>query len=165
MGFDINMSRQPKTKPGDPERTIKARQVFEFMRQGVSALSACKKLGLKHSTLADWFNEDKDLAAEYVRARGEFFDFMAEEIIVIADEPVGTNDRGGMDSAAVNKQRLQIDARKWILAKALPKKYGDRVTLAGEEDSPLQVKQTIDTSKLSTATLAEIMAAKDAEQA
>jgi hypothetical protein len=41
-----------------------------------------------------------------------------------------------------------------------PKKYGDRLELAGDKENPLQV-QTIDASKLSTDVLAQIIAAKD----
>ena len=38
------------------------------------------------------------------------------------------------DSGAVQKQRLQIDIRKWILSKLLPKKYGDLLGLDHKGD-------------------------------
>ena len=38
------------------------------------------------------------------------------------------------DSGAVQKQRLQIDTRKWILSKLLPKKYGDLLGLDHKGD-------------------------------
>lgn len=39
----------------------------------------------------------------------------------------------------VERSRLQIDARKWAAAKGAPKKYGDRLELAGDKDNPLVV--------------------------
>jgi hypothetical protein len=43
----------------------------------------------------------------------------------------------------VEHRRLQIEARKWILAKALPKVYGDRIEaehrLMGADDKPVDL--------------------------
>jgi len=39
----------------------------------------------------------------------------------------------------IEHRRLQVDARKWMLAKMLPKKYGDRTTLAGDPGAPLSI--------------------------
>ena len=36
---------------------------------------------------------------------------------------------GRVDSAAVQHQRLRVDARKWLLSKIVPKVYGDRVAV------------------------------------
>ena len=66
---------------------------------------------------------------------------MADEIIEIADD--GTNDwmkrqqRNGSIETVTNKDHLErsrqrIDARKWLLSKALPKKYGDKQTIDGK---------------------------------
>ena len=53
---------------------------------------------------------------------------MAAETLAIADAPVGITERGTTNSGAVQKQRLQVDTRKWMLSKLAPKRYGDRVT-------------------------------------
>lgn len=41
--------------------------------------------------------------------------------------------------------RLQVDARKWILAKALPKIYVDKVTaeLTGKDGGPIEASFTV----------------------
>lgn len=54
---------------------------------------------------------------------------MADEIMEISDAPVGSTQTGATDSGAVQKQRLQVDTRKWLLSKLLPKKYGEKVDL------------------------------------
>src|SRR5690606_8051201 len=73
---------------------------------------------------------DRDGFSErYARARELGYEVMADELIEIAD--------GGSDDW--QRDRLRVDARKWLLAKALPKRYGDRVTLAGDAEAPLGV--------------------------
>ena len=68
---------------------------------------------------------------------------MAAETLAIADAPVGITERGTTDSGAVQKQRLQVDTRKWMLSKLAPKRYGDRVTneLANAPGEALRLEQ------------------------
>ena len=41
-------------------------------------------------------------------------------------------------------RKLQIDTRKWLLARWLPKVYGERTTLAGDPEAPLAQTMTDD---------------------
>jgi hypothetical protein len=129
---------------------------------GLSCFKSCKKAGIPNSTFLLWVSEDKELADKYMRARDDLIERIANDAIEIADEPVGTTDSGATDSGAVQKQRLQVDTRKWLLSKLAPRKYGEKIQLAGDKENPIEIKSNIDTTKLSTETLAEIMAAKDA---
>jgi Bacteriophage Sf6, terminase small subunit-like len=58
-------------------------------------------------------------------------DLMADEIIEIADD--ARNDwvmRDGqrvLDRENINWARLRIDARKWLMARLAPKKWGNRL--------------------------------------
>jgi len=65
------------------------------------------------------------------------YERLAEEALRIADEPCLFN--GVPDNALVQKQRLQVDARKWFLSKLLPKQFGDKVTqeITGEDGGVL----------------------------
>jgi hypothetical protein len=60
-------------------------------------------------------------------------DALADEIIEMADN--ATNE----DVQAV---RLRVDARKWIMSKIAPKKYGDRLDLthAAPDGGPMKVE-------------------------
>jgi hypothetical protein len=40
----------------------------------------------------------------------------------------------------VTWQKNRVDARKWVAAKLKPKKYGERVTHAGDAENPLEIK-------------------------
>jgi hypothetical protein len=37
----------------------------------------------------------------------------------------------------VQKQRLQVDTRKWLLSKLAPKKFGDKIEVSGDPANPL----------------------------
>lgn len=153
------------TKPGSEERAKVSALVLEGMRSGLSAFKACEAAGVPQTTFLRWCDDDATLAENYVRAREALIEKMATELLEIADTPVGSTDSGATDSGAVQKQRLQVDTRKWLLSKLAPKKYGDKLEVSGDKENPLHVKQTIDASKLSTDVLAQIMAAKDATDA
>lgn len=83
-----------------------------------------------------WLGKDPVFVEQYARAREEQADTYADEIVAIADEPPDLvekrNEDGetvevALDSAAIARQRLRIDARKWVASKLKPKKYGDKV--------------------------------------
>jgi hypothetical protein len=125
------------TKPGSEDRAKIADMVLEGMRGGLSCFKACAVAGVHSSTFNDWINADAALAVKYAGAREALIEKMANELLEIADTPVGSTDSGATDSGAVQKQRLQVDTRKWLLSKLAPKKYGDRLELAGDAANPL----------------------------
>lgn len=131
----------PKPARSIAEREIIARQIFNEMRQGLSAYKACLKVGVPQGTFNGWLNEDAELAEDYARAREELHEFIAAEIIAIADAPVPSNDKGGVDPGAIQKQRLQVDARKWLLSKLAPKKWGDKIEVSGDSENPLKIER------------------------
>ena len=95
---------------------------------GLSGLKSCKAVCVPLSSFLCRVNEDPDLAERYTRAREVLIGRMAAETLAIADAPVWITERCTTDSGAVQKQRLQVDTRKWLLLKLAPKRYGDRVT-------------------------------------
>jgi uncharacterized protein YhaN len=127
----------------EEEKIEIASQVFALMRKGNSAFKACQIVGIPQSTLNEWLNNNPALVAEYTRAREDLHEHIAAEIIAIADAPVGSTDSGATDNGAVQKQKLQIDSRKWLLSKLAPKKYGDKLELSGDAQNPLAI-QTIE---------------------
>ena len=59
---------------------------------------------------------------------------LGDGLIDLADAPIERNAAGAIDSAAVQIRRLQIETRRWILSKLLPRKYGDRMNLDHQGD-------------------------------
>jgi hypothetical protein len=128
-----------RRKPEEKEALAKA--IIDGMAiEGLSCFKSCEAVGVPIGTFIGWTVENEKLAESYARARETLIERMAAETLAIADAPVGSTEHGTTDSGAVQKQRLQVDTRKWMLSKLAPKKYGDKVTLAGDGENPLKVQ-------------------------
>lgn len=68
-----------------------------------------------------WLRENTEFSKQYARACEERTEAMNEDIQHISDSVDEKN------SNAIQKARLQVDTRKWIMAKMKPKKYGDKL--------------------------------------
>jgi hypothetical protein len=81
-------------------------------------------------TVRGWAREDRDgFGSRYRLARELQLDHWADLIVDIADEP----DRDPRD------RQVRIDVRKWVMSKLAPRKYGDRLLVAGEAESPIRI--------------------------
>ena len=93
------------------------------------------------ATVRNWAVDDvQGFSTLYARARNTGLDCIAEGTIGIADDL--TEDP--------NSRRVRIDARKWLLSKMRPDKYGDQVKVSGDPLAPLIPKvivQLIDSPK------------------
>lgn len=105
-----------------------AAEICERLANGESLRAICRDSKFPtEAAVRGWVIDDKDgFASQYARAREIGYERLAEDIMSISDEPVGSLVSGGTDTGAVQKQRLQVDTRKWLLSKMLPKKYGDK---------------------------------------
>lgn len=94
------------------------------------------------SAVTQWCAKDEDFSTRYARARGEGLEVLADEIIEIADDSsadtIETEDGPKQNTEFINRSRLRVDTRKWLLSKLRPDKYGDRTVLAGDQTAPLQ---------------------------
>jgi hypothetical protein len=129
------------TKPGSQDRADLAKKVLEGMHGGLSCFKACQAAGVPHSTFIGWVNVNQELADRYTRAREELIERMAQEVLELSDVDVGLQPDGKKDWAAVQKHKLQVDTRKWLLSKLAPKKFGDKLELTGDPDRPLAIQK------------------------
>ncbi len=104
-----------------------------------STPKACKAAGVPVSTFKGWMGDNQQFDDAYARARSMYLEQLADEILELSDEKIPFNDKGSTDHGLVQQRKNQVDARKWLLSKLKPKKYGDRLTLAGDDDQPLIV--------------------------
>jgi hypothetical protein len=102
----------------------------------------CKENGMPtHSTVCEWVLKDAQFSDDYARARSKGLDVIAEQIVAISDEAAMIAQNEGTGSAEVQAAKLRIDARKWLLAKMRPEKYGDRQAIehSGPAGAPIIV--------------------------
>lgn len=104
------------------------------------------------TTFYRWLDEDESKSKQYARACELRAEHMFEDILDIADDSSQDtitdeegNDRFNSEFAA--RSRIRIDARKWLLSKLNPKKYGDKtdITTNGNDVTTLQVFKIGDT--------------------
>lgn len=136
-------------------KEINAEQlIIEYISIGHSlrtAIEMVKAEGKPYSskTFFKQLRENEELGKQYARACDERTHLIFEEIIDITDEKM-------IDQVEVQQARLKVDARKWMLSKMNPKKYGDKIEVDANVNA--EVKQTnIDYSGLSTETLMDLL--------
>lgn len=96
----------------------------------------------ERSTIYNWLNLHKEFMDMYTRAKEDQADYLAEEMIEIADE--SSNDTMIINKGDstyevenkewVNRSKLRVETRKWIAAKLKPRKYGDKIDLTSGGD-------------------------------
>lgn len=137
-------SAQPARKPGRPSKYSEriADDICERLADGESLRTICAAESMpKRSTVFRWLASNQEFRDQYARAREAQADALADEILDIADE-AGTmvradkhgtkaDDGDGntevvFDPTAVARNRLRVDARKWVAAKLKPKAYGEK---------------------------------------
>ena len=131
------MSKEKRNILSLEEKIKRFNLVLDYMLEGMSVKKACEKAVINYNSFFNLINKsdsDKDLVNAYARAREYRCEILAEDIIDIADD--GTNDyyedeNGNIktDHENINRSRLRVDARKWILSKISPKKYGNKIDL------------------------------------
>lgn len=120
-------------------------EILENIEGGAGLGKALEGKGMPGRTLFyKWLDEDADLANKYAHACARRADRLVEEIIEIADdssEDWKYDDKGNKvpDGEAVQRSRLRVDARKWAASKLAPKKYGDKLELAGDPERPVEL--------------------------
>lgn len=117
--------------------------VCTLIAEGHSGRETCEMLGLSQSAMYRHLTDDKEFQEQYARAREMQADLLFGQIIKIADTPlVGTKEVGKEWGTEVTKadmiehRRLQVDARKWLVVKLAPRKYGEKLQVGGADDLP-----------------------------
>lgn len=99
-------------------------------------------------TIYRWLREKPDFQQRYADARRDGAHCLADQIQDIVDtEPLAVFDEAGnkrYDAGSIAHNRLRMDARKWLAAKYLPKVYGDKTIVSGDDEAPLAVEVSFD---------------------
>ena len=116
------------------KETVK-REVIDRIAKGESLLNICKDNKMPcRDTIFEWLSKDKSFSDKYDRAREIRADRIFDEILEIADDSSDDYVKGDegeivLNREAIERAKLKIDARKWILAKMVPKKYSEKMEL------------------------------------
>ncbi|WP_221722708.1 terminase small subunit protein [Ochrobactrum sp. SFR4] len=117
-----------------------ATYICNEVASGRSLRSVCEDVSMPgQTTIFRWLSDNKDFREQYAHAREAQMDAMAEEIIDIADTE---------NEEDVQRAKLRIDTRKWLMSKMAPKRYGDKQQMQltgaeGEDGTPTAIQVTI----------------------
>jgi hypothetical protein len=139
---EAELSAVTKRKgPGRPTR-YSPEAVLEICRRmelGESLRQICATPGMpSRTTVMRWLEAQPEFRESYARARERLVEFWADEIIEIADDTEKDFVDRKVDHENINRSRLRVDARKWLMSKLAPRKYGDKIaaTVSGDPDNP-----------------------------
>ncbi|WQO60306.1 hypothetical protein U8C35_07755 [Sinorhizobium medicae] len=82
------------------------------------------------STVFLWLSKHREFSEQYARAQADRTAYWAEEIVEISDD----------EKTDIQRSRLKVDTRKWLMSKMAPKKFGDRVAkeISGPNGGPVR---------------------------
>lgn len=153
----------PKKKIGRPSKYTPelAAEICERLSNGEPLRQICRDDHMPAWTAVyEWMARDEALSERIAHAREQGFEAIAEEALVIADTPRWgqkqvMSDQGTTTTVEdmVAHRKLQIETRLKLLAKWNPKRYGDRVQLAGDAENPVRVEAEVHADKLLQALL------------
>lgn len=148
------MSKEAKKRPprNQPYSYEEQERILPLIFERIAVHSEPVGKALKHvgepslDTFYKWLKgeHNRDRAEIYAQACEKRAENIFEEIIEIADDSSGDveiDDKGRkkLDKEFAARARIRIDARKWMLGKMQPKKYGDRLAL--DHDGKIEIEQ------------------------
>lgn len=130
-----------------------AAELCDHIRKGLTLREVARQPRMPSvDTICCWIAEKPDFSEQYTRAKLAQMERMGDELLEIADD--GSNDwmeRKNEDGEVtgvvadhehINRSRLRVDTRKWLLSKLAPKKYGDRTILTNPDGGPVEITLT-----------------------
>jgi len=113
---------------------------------GATLPQACRAEGVTACSIVfRWMGKYPKAAEMYARAREARAELHAEEIIAISDD--SSNDwmqiegKNVIDHEHIQRSKLRVDTRRWLLSKLVPKQYGDKMQVGGDPaGSPVVVE-------------------------
>lgn len=124
-----------------------ADEICRRLAEGEGLASICRSEGMpSRSHVYEWLDANENgFVDKYARAKQFGIEAMAEDIQDISDnarndwmELHGDDDAGWRANGEhIQRSKLRVDARKWLLSKLAPKKYGERIQHTGADGRTL----------------------------
>lgn len=132
-------------------------RICERLAKGELLIDICESDEMpRYTTVLDWSGSTArripEFAEIYARAKELRLERMAEELVKLSDTPqlgekVKTSDGKTeiVTGDMIEHRRLQVETRKWLLARLAAKTYGDKLTQqhTGPDGGPVAAHLTI----------------------
>lgn len=144
----------PKPKMGRPSKYSPelAAEICQRLSEGEPLRQICRDDHMPAwQKIYEWMQKDLELSGAIARAREVGQDAIAEQIWIdmqLEPERILSEGGGRIDSGYVQLIKARADIGLKLLAKWNPKRYGDRVELAGDKENPLHINAQVETKSL-----------------
>jgi len=115
----------------------KATEICLRIAEGESLRQVCRDDDMPaRQTVFRWLEAEPGFRDQYRRAREMLLEYWAEEIVDIADDTTldtvtRTTPQGreyeAIDHENIQRSKLRVHTRQWLMSKLAPRKYGDKV--------------------------------------
>lgn len=132
-------AKAPKRSRGRPrqhDRDAVMGKVCVRVARGALVKHAATAEGTTADVIREW-GLHPEYATLYARARESQAHALAEETLELADASARAR-----SAEEVASYRLRVDTRKWYTSKIAPRTFGDRTTLVGDPDQPVEHRVT-----------------------
>lgn len=97
-------------------------------------------------TLFTWLKKYPEFSEQYAQAKICQIELLVDEILEISDDASQdqyVNELGVLvpNSPAINRARLKVDTRKWLASKLVPKVYGNKIDIEGDNSMSEELRQ------------------------
>lgn len=127
----------------EKQRTEIINEICDRISKGESLRSVLRSENMPSlSNFFAWIDSNKEFQNQYARATELRADTIFEDILSISDSTENDvielpDGKEVVNHNVINRDRLRVDARKWMLSKMMPKKYGDALKV--EHDGSLEI--------------------------
>ena len=110
--------------------------IFNSIENGNSLRKTLLVVDLPAKTFYEWLEIDEEKSKQYARACELRAEALLDEMLDIVDDSSQDKIIDDLDDEikiektnheAIQRSRLRYDARKWLISKLHPKKYGDKI--------------------------------------
>lgn len=109
------------------------KKLCDYIAGGMSLSKACEQDGMPtRQTVVNWIVDREEFRIAYEKARITRVEMAEEEM---EDRILAT--RGSNEE--MTRLRLWLENKRWFMGRLNPRKYGDKMTLAGDKDNPLTI--------------------------
>ena len=130
-------------------------EICSRISEGESLAKICRDDHMPHpSNIYRWLRSDELFRENYREAKDNQAEYFVEQTLIIPDE-----------EEDVARAKLKVDVRKWAASKYKPKKYGDKMHLAGDDENPVVTKDVSVKEKFLSKLTVEQLEAIKAESA
>lgn len=109
------------------------------IKSGLSAREAARNEGIGIGSLYDWLKKHPSFSEQYARACEIRTQLFAEDLLNVMQDAHRASADPETATHKINACKLEIDTKKWLLSKLLPKQYGDRTQMVLEQPNARDV--------------------------